>query len=448
MQKKSKFESLQKNPSLFLLVGYLIMAMIGTILLLLPISTASGEITNPMDAIFVAVSAICVTGLSPVVTMTHWSTFGHAVILILIQIGGLGIMTATSAIFSLTKHRFSMAERIVISEEKNATGLTGMIKLLKYVLAATFIAEAIGAILLSIQFIPEFGVGKGIWYSVFHAISAFCNAGFDILGEMSVSTYVNNIFATLTISFIIIMGGLGFGVYRDVWKKRNWKRLTLHSKIVLSMTAALLVLGTLAFFGLEYGNPLTLGPLSVPGKIAASFFQSVTTRTAGFFNFDQSSMTNGAALVSIFLMFVGGSPAGTAGGIKTTTLLTAALSTQSEVSRKRDMNIFHRTLSNEAGRKAFAIIVISLSWVLFMTLLLTIFEPQFHFIDVLFEEVSAFGTVGLTRNVTPGLSSIGKSIIALSMIFGKLGPLTMVVAFTKKESNKAFREAEEGILIG
>ncbi len=437
-----------KNPPFLLFIMYIYLIVIGTVLLMLPISSATGEVTGFIDALFTATSALCVTGLTTVTTASHWNTFGHVVIIVLIQLGGLGVMTAAGSVALILKRRISVTERIHLAEEKNAETISGMVKLMRYILRATFIIEGIGAILLASRFIPDYGLGKGLWFGVFHSIAAFCNAGFDIIGDASVVPYVDNIIVSTTIILLILFGGLGYGVYRDVVQKKKFKKLTLHTKIVIVTTLAITLGGALITLLLEWSNPETMANLSLKGKILASFFQVTTSRTAGFFSISQGGMRQATALLTIVIMFIGGSPAGTAGGIKTTTVAMLLLVSRSSIKQAKDITTFRRRIPNELARKATTIFIVAIVFVLLVSFVLTIIETDKDFLDILFEVTSAFSTTGLTRGITTSLTTASKVIIAATMLFGKLGPLTMMFAFTTKETPKAFREAEESIIVG
>lgn len=294
------------NPSLYLVLGFFTVIIIGSFLLMLPISSADGSVGNYIDCLFVSTSNVCVTGLTPVVTASHWSTFGHVVIIVLIQIGGLGIMTMSTLMALILGKRITLSSRLVIKEQLSTDNMKGLVKLIKYVLASTFIIELIGAALLSITFIPEYGLGKGIWYSIFHSISSFCNAGFDILGDSSLTNYNSNALVMLTIAGLIILGGLGFNVYMNITAyKFNFKKYSLHAKIVLIGTGFLIVSVAVFIFIAEYNNPGTLGGLNTKDKTIASFFQSVTLRTAGYYSIDQAALKDSSAIVSILTMFIG-----------------------------------------------------------------------------------------------------------------------------------------------
>lgn len=438
---------IEKNPPRLIALSFVLVILIGSILLTLPISSATGEFTNPLDSTFTATSAVCVTGLVTKNTYEHWSSFGQLVIITLIQIGGLGFMTWAILISLVMKKRITLKERLIIHEQMNTISLKGMVKLIIYVLKATFVIELVGAILLSFTFIPQFGLLKGAWYSIFHSISSYCNAGFDIIGPNSISPYVKSIAVVLPISFLIILGGIGFNVFMDITSKKTFKKLAAHSKLVLTMTAHLLIGGTIIFFILEYSNEQTIKYFTLPEKILASFFQSVTTRTAGYSSINQDLIRDSSAIVSIILMFIGGSPAGTAGGIKTTTLGLLLYSTKSEIKGTEDVVLFQRRIPISTIRKALAIVMISMTWVMGVSLILTITEKTM-FINILYEVTSAFGTVGLSRALTPSLTVIGKLLIMLTMYLGRLGPLTLAFAFYKKERKEQYREPKGDILVG
>lgn len=437
----------EKNPPRLIALGFLFVIVTGALLLSLPISNADGMYTNPIDSFFTATSAVCVTGLVTVNTFEYWSTFGQVVIITLIQFGGLGFMTWAILLSLIMKKRITLRERLVIHEQMNALSLKGMVKLIIYVLKATLVIELIGALLLSFTFIPEYGFIKGSWYSIFHSISSYCNAGFDLIGADSISPYVKSITVILPISFLIILGGIGFNVFMDISNKRSFKRLAAHTKLVLVMTTSLLLGGTIIFLFLEYSNEYTIKSFSFFEKLLASFFQSVTTRTAGYSSLNQSLINDSSAIVTIILMFIGGSPAGTAGGIKTTTLGLLLFTTKSEIAGQEDVVVFNRRIPLSTIRKAIAIVIISMSWIMMISLILTITEKT-AFINILYEVTSAFGTVGLTRSLTPLLSTMGKVFIMLTMYLGRLGPLTLAYAFYSRERKKSFREPKGDILVG
>lgn len=449
IRKKNWKEKMEANPPVFFLMGYAIVILIGAGLLCLPIASKSGEGARFIDALFVSTSATCVTGLSPVVTVSYWTSFGHFVIISLIQLGGLGIVTAFASFGFIFHQRFGLGSRKMMMAEKGQDGLTGMVKFIKFVLLSTFIIEFIGACFLAIEFIPAYGVKTGIWYSIFHSISAFCNAGFDLIGDASLSPFSNNVIVILTISALIITAGLGFTVYLDLIAKDGNKRIKLHTKLVLTMTAFLLLVGTLGIYFMEKNNPETLGAMATEGeKVLNSFFQSVTTRTAGYFTLNQSALTLGSALLSMVLMFIGGSPGGVAGGVKTTTIISLFIGTLSEVRGSDDVPVFHRNIAKDTIRKSFVIVFISMIWCLVIIFILALTEQGADLVAICYEVISGFATVGLSRGLTSQLTDIGKFLVSLTMLFGKLGPLTVLYALTPREKKFKHRYGEEKILVG
>ena len=448
INKRKRKELVKKNPAKIFLVAYIVSILIGAFLLMLPISSVDGQFTNPLDAIFTATSAICVTGLVTFVTASYWTWFGKLVIILLIQLGGLGVVTAAGAVGLVINKKFSLKDRMYIAEEKNSASLTGMVKLIKFVLLATLIIEGVGALLLAIQFVPEFGFIKGSLYSIFHSISAFCNAGFDIIGPSSLVPYNSNAIVSLTISSLIVLGGIGFFVYKDVISARDFKHLHLHTKLVLIGTLTLIFVPALLFLIIEWNNPQTLGNLSFIGKVLSSIFQSVTTRTAGFFSIDQAAIYPFTLILTIILMFIGGAPAGTAGGLKITTFLTMFFSARSNIIKDEDVTVFKRRIPRDTVEKSYTIFFISIVWLFVAIVILALSDGEKSMADLLYELVSAYGTVGLSRGITADLSVIGKWIIIITMIFGKIGPLSMVYVFTQRTSQNIYKEAEENILVG
>ncbi|MGL5716667.1 MAG: TrkH family potassium uptake protein [Paraclostridium sp.] len=443
------------TPSQIMVVGFAVVILIGGMLLNLPIATQSGESIGFLDALFTSTSAVCVTGLVVVDTATYWSFFGQLVIIILIQIGGLGFMTVTTLFSLITKKRINLKERLLIQESLNQIDLSGLVKLTRYVLLMTFTIEGLGALTLSTVFIPEFGFVKGVWYSIFHAISAFCNAGFDLMGTVtgpftSLTSYVNNTTISLGISALIILGGLGFPVILDIIKNKKISKLNMHSKIVLISTAALILIGMVFIFILEYSNPETLGELSLKGKLLASFFQSVTTRTAGFNTIDLTLIHQGSLFVMMILMFIGASPASTGGGVKTTTIATLILTVKSFLLGKEDIEVFERKISTSTVRKSLGIFFVGISAVLIGTLVLVVTEVEFDLIESAFEVISAFATVGLSIGGSPDLTTIGKILILIYMFMGRVGSLTIFLALVSKNNVKkqVIRYPEGRIIVG
>lgn len=443
-----------------ILLGFFSVIILGSVLLSLPIATRSGEPTPYIDALFTATTSVCVTGLVTVNTMAHWSVFGHIVILILIQFGGLGFVTVMTAMMLILGKKVSLKERMLIQEAYSLNKLSGMVKFIKKVLLATLTIETIGAIFYMAQFIPEFGLIKGIWISVFNAISAFCNAGIDIIGDNSLVPYVKNPLINCVTMGLIISGGLGFTVWWDLihvlklvkQKKIPWTkifiRLSLHSKIVLTTTISLIVGGAILIFALEYHNAATIGTFSVFDKIQASFFQSVTLRTAGFATIPQESLRDDTSLICIILMFIGGSPVGTAGGIKTVTVAVLFATVISVIKGDKNVVIYKRKLSIEIVKKSLAMICIALFLLFSATIVLNVTEVKADFLTCFYEIASALGTVGLSKNLTPYLTTLGKVIVIATMYMGRVGPITMAVGFRLKHKKTLIEFPEEDVLVG
>lgn len=439
------YDKISLNPPMVLSLGFAILITVGGLLLSLPFFTKSGQATPLVDSLFVAASASCVTGLTPVNTLEHWNTYGHIIIIILIQIGGLGVMSLASIIPLILGKKIGMKSRQILKEQLNVESLEGMIVLFKYVLAFTFATEILGAILLSIKFVPLYGAGKGVWYAVFHSISAFCNAGFDILGD-SIYPFREDLLINLTLCALVIVGGLGFVVTSELFRRRSFKKLSTHSKLVLMVTAILLIFGTLMFLFLENEDGV-LQYESLKGSILESFFQSVVARTAGFYSVDLSKIKDSTALMLMGLMFVGGSPGSTAGGIKTTTLGVLFLSTHAVVRGESEPVVFGRHISTETVRKALAIFLVSIVIVISVSFMLTITESA-PLVDILYETVSALATVGASKGITPHLTDAGKNLITLCMYLGRIGPMTMAFAFGMKAKKSLIRYPESFISIG
>lgn len=435
------------------LLGFLAIILLGSLLLCLPISSATGKSVSYIDALFTATTSVCVTGLVTLPTVTTWSIFGQVIILLLIQIGGLGVITIAAGIMTMLGKRIGIGNRILIQDSFNLNTLSGIVKFIKKVIVGTLIVEGIGALLYMTVFIQDFGA-KGIWISVFNSVSAFCNAGLDIISENSLCDYALNPIINLTTSFLIISGGIGFVVWWDLAriikdkKRRHLRFLTLHSKMALSATGILIIAGMIFYFIFEYNNPLTMQNYSLPEKLEVSFFQSVTTRTAGFATLPQENFTNSSSIVSLLLMFIGGSPVGTAGGIKSVTFLILLLTAISVIRNKRTVDVFHRQISPKSIKKAVAVFSTSFIVMITSTILLSVVSTG-DFLDIIYEAVSATATVGLTRNFTSSLNLLGKVIIIATMYFGRVGPISLAVAFNmKKSSENIIENPTEEINVG
>lgn len=417
---------------------------------MLPVATKSGEGADFLTALFTSTSATCVTGLTVVDTKTYWSTFGQIVIMLLIQVGGLGIMTMSTLFALILGRRITFKERLVMQEAFNTNSLGGIVKFAKYILMVSFLFESIGAIILTLRFLPQMGLKKAVYYGLFHSISAFNNAGFDLMGNFrSLTGYVSDWVVNLVIMGLIIFGGLGFYVLLDIYEHRHFNKFTLHSKIVITITLFLIAIGTLLIFLFEYNNPKTLKPLDFPTKILASLFQAVTPRTAGFNTLSLSDMTIASKFLTIILMFIGASPAGTGGGIKTTTFAVILYTVLSVIKGEEETALYKRTISRNTVYRAVAIFFISIFIVFSATMVLSITETS-DFLTILYETTSAFGTVGLSLGLTPELTTVGRIIIIFTMYTGRVGPLTLALALAQrqKKPKPIMKYAEEKIMVG
>lgn len=445
-----KINDIKKNPYLVFFFGFAAVILIGATLLNLPIASQDGKSVGFINALFTASSATCVTGLVVVNTSAHWTIFGKVVIITLIQIGGLGVMTLTAMISFFIGKRISLKTRVLIMEERSTDELQGVVRLTKNILLYTFGVELAGAVLFSLVFIKDYGLAKGIGYSVFHAISSFCNAGFDLIGD-SMVIYVDNPIITLAVCGLIVIGGIGYYVFWDIYASKRFHMLTLHSKLVLIITGILLVGGTLAMYALEHDNPGTMGNLDMSGKINASIFQAVNPRTAGYYSVPLGNLRMATAAITIVMMFIGGSPASTAGGIKTTTFGVLVVSVYNIVRGKKDFEVFERRIMPDTTIKAAAILFVSLALVLTVSIFLSITEEAlgYDYLDILYETVSAFATVGLSRGMTPFLSNPGKVILSVLMFIGRVGPMTVAYALLKQNKNIGNYTYPEGkVIIG
>lgn len=435
------------NGVQILALGFIAVIIIGSVILSLPISSRSGESTNFLDAIFTSTSAVCVTGLITLNTSTHWSTFGQTVIMTLIEIGGLGFMSFAVLISLILGKKITLRERLIMQEAMNTYSIQGLVKMVKYVLIFTVSVQFFGALLLSTQFVPEYGISRGLFYSVFHSISAFCNAGFDLFGT-SLVTYSSNNVVILVISALIIIGGLGFTVLLELYDFKGIKKLSIHAKLVIITTLILIFGGTILMLLFEFNNAESIGNMSINDKLLNSFFASVTPRTAGFNSVDTSGMTLASKILTIILMLIGGSPGSTAGGLKTVTCGILVLTIISVIKGREDTEVFGRRFTKEIVYKAFTIVFIGISLVIGVTMILSYTETGANFVDLLYESSSALGTVGLTLGLTPNLTPIGKILIMIMMYLGRVGPLTVMLALTRKRKKSGYKYPEGKILIG
>lgn len=456
-----KEKNIRWNTLRITAMGFLTVILLGGVLLYLPVSN-----TQPIafvDALFTSVTSVCVTGLVTIVPATQFTLFGKIVLLLLIQIGGLGVIACGMLFFILLHRRITLKEQMVLQESYSVKRLGGIVAMVKRIIIGTLLAEGGGAVLYAIQFVPEYGILKGIWYSVFHAVSAFCNAGIDILGDKSLIDYAVNPVVNITTLLLIIFSGIGFTVWFDVienWRKvirqevpRRWwfTGLRLHSKLAVIMTALLIVSGAVFVFFAEYHNPQTLGTMNPGQKLMAAMFQSVTTRTAGFATVSQGALHEETKLFCAILMFIGGSPGGTAGGVKTTTIAMLFLACLTFVRGGNDTECMGRRISVANFRTGFCVVMAAFTAFLTGTIVILIIEPDsISLINVVYETASAIGTAGLTADLTPHLSRISQGVLMLLMYIGRLGPLSLVLTFAGKTHprDKIRSLPQEQIMVG
>ncbi len=436
------------SPQQVLVIGFAALIVVGGLLLSLPVASRRGDRLSFQDALFTSTSAVCVTGLVVVDTYDRFSLFGQLVIICLIQIGGLGIMTISTLVFLILGKRVTLRGRILIQEAMNQLTLEGMVRLIKKVIAVTVVVEGIGAILLTLRWSGEMGLPKAAYYGLFHAVSAFCNAGFDLFGGFrSLAMYRGDIVVNLTITGLIIIGGLGFAVVTELVENPVGTKRSLHTKLVISTTVLLIAAGTVIVLLLEGKNPNTLGPLGIGEKVIASYFQAVTARTAGFSTVPSGDLRPCTLFFLVTLMFIGASSGSTGGGIKTTTFTVLFLAVLSVIKGRDDVEVSERRIPKRIIDRAFAVAMISLTMVVAITMILSAIE-EFGFLEVLFEATSAFGTVGLSTGITPYLALPGKILIMLTMFTGRLGPLTVATAIAQKQHIVQVRYPEEKVMVG
>ncbi len=446
-------KKIRLSTSHIIMLSFLSAILLGSLLLALPISSASGKAVPYIDALFTAGSATCVTGLVTVPTFSTWSIFGQIVILLLIQVGGLGIITVMASFMVFMHRKMGLSDRVLLQDAFNLNTLAGLGAFVKKVLLGTLLVEGVGAMFYLPVFIKDFGL-RGIWISVFNSVSAFCNAGFDIIAEDSLCRYATHPLINFVTAALIIIAGIGYIVWWDVLrvlrdpKLRRWRHLTLHSKIALTATAILIFGGALLIFLFEYRNPQTIGDLPLFDQIQVSLFQSITTRTAGFASIPQQNLSEGAAMVCCLLMFIGGSPVGTAGGVKTVTVAVLIAAAFSTVKNKNETDLFHRRISREMIGKALAVVTMSALIAISSALLLSA-TTNASALDILYETISATATVGLTRGITPLLNLWGKLIIVATMYLGRIGPISLAIAFNiRTKSPNLIKNPTEPISVG
>ncbi|MEL7354789.1 MAG: TrkH family potassium uptake protein [Cyanobacteria bacterium J06560_5] len=436
-------------------IGFLALIAVGTLLLMLPFSTASGDWNSPLTAFFTATSAVCVTGLIVVDTGSFFSSFGQGVVLTLIQLGGLGYMTATTLLLLVLGRRLCLKDRLAIQQAMDTSELANVNALVVSIISMTFIFELTGAFCLMPTFTEEFGTGRALWLSIFHSISAFNNAGFSLFSDSLVG-YAADAWPMAVISALIVLGGIGYQVIMEafIWlRDRIYRRkqntvFSLHFKIVTSTTLALLLIGTVAFLLIEFDNPATLGGESFGTKALLAGFQSVVMRTAGFNSIDIGAMEQSALFVAIALMFVGASPGSTGGGIKTTTVRILLICTRAALRGKEEVNCYQRQIPTARVLKALSVVVASVISVVIITTCISISDPDLRFIEILFESVSAFATVGLSTGITADLSVLGQLFIIITMYIGRVGILLLMSALLGDPSPSAIHYPEEDLLTG
>jgi trk system potassium uptake protein TrkH len=438
-----KFISIQMSPPRLLVFSFIALAVLGTILLKLPIATTAP--ISWIDACFTTVSAFTVTGLGVVDTGKTFTLFGQLVILTLIQVGGLGIMSFAVLIFIMLGKKISWKNRILLQQSLNQTNVGGIIRLAKSLFIYSIGVELLAMLLLSLEWVPKYGWQKGLYFSFFHSISAFNNAGFSVWSD-SLMGHVGSPLVNLVITSLIILGGIGFTVVVDIWRKRNFTRLSLHSKLMLVFTFVINVFATLAIFGLEHNNANTMGKLHEGEKMLAAYFQAVTTRTAGFNTLDISQLTEPTLLLMVLLMFIGAGSASTGGGIKLTTFLVIVLGVIKFLKDQESIVVFKKSIKDKVIVKAIAIALLSIMFSFLAILILSITEKA-PVMQIVFEVFSAFGTVGLTMGLTYELTFIGKAIIIFMMFFGKMGPLTLAFTLARRSTTK-IKYPSEDILTG
>lgn len=442
------FRLMKLSPPQILVLGFASIIMIGALLLMLPISSTSDNALQFIDALFTATSATCVTGLVVMDTGNSFTVFGKTVIMVLIQIGGLGFMTMASLFALVLKRKISLRDRLILQEAMNQGSMEGIVRLIKRVIIYSLVIEGTAAIFLALRWAFDMPLGRAIYFGIFHAVSMFNNAGFDIFGDYrSLTGYVNDPLVNIVAMILIVSGGIGFIVMSDLVEFRNTRRLSLHSKVVLFTTTALILIGALVIFIFEFTNTRTLGSLNFGGKILSSFFQSVSPRTAGANTLDIVGLRQATQFFMVILMFIGASPGSTGGGIKTTTFMIIIGAVIAMLRGREDIVLFRYRLAQERILKALTITLLALLLVVSVSMILSTTEDS-NFLMILFETTSAFATVGLSMGLTPELSTIGKIIICLTMFAGRLGPLTLAYALGPKQGKPLYKYPEGKIIIG
>lgn len=436
-------------------LGFLAVILVGALLLMMPFSTIDGTWSDPITALFTSTSSVCVTGLSVVDVGKYYSFWGQLCLVLLVQIGGLGYMTATTFLLLLLGRRFGLKDKVALQQSLDKSGLAGVVQLVQSILATTLLFELTGVFLLMTVFVPQYGFKQGVWSAIFHSVNSFNNAGFSIYSDNLIG-YITSPMVNFTVSGLIIFGGIGYQVIMEMylWLRDRFNKspictvFSLNFKVVTTTTAVLLILGTLAFLVLEYDNPDTFGSLTFPQKLMAAWFQSVTPRTAGFNTISIGQMTEASLFLTIALMFIGASPGSTGGGIKTTTFRILFCCTTAVVEGQEDVECYQRQIPPAMILKTISVVFGSLLVAFTSAILIELTNPQVEFIAALYEAVSAFGTVGLSTGITPTLSAIGKLILIATMYIGRVGVLLLVSAAFGDPKPRSFKYAEESLLVG
>ena len=438
------------TPIRLVMLSFFVIIMVGTVLLLMPFAIKKPGSLSFIDALFTATSATCVTGLSVASLHDEFTVFGQIVVLLLVQLGGLGFMTLTSTVYILIRHKISLRKRLSMREDLSQPGMADLKRLTLDVIKLTVAAELTGTVLLAIGFSRYYDFGTALWYGLFHSITAFCNAGFDIVsGNSSLQRLYSDPYILIVIALLIIIGGIGFMVVSDIFRAGSWRKLKLHTKVVLPVTLALIVAGTVCFLAAEYSNPATLGKMNFGDKLVNAFFQSVTARTAGFAAIDQGAMTDFSKSVTIVLMFVGACPGGTGGGIKTTTLFVLLATVYATIRQKKEVIIDMHSIGRETLAKAATILTLALSVAVISLMGLEIcMQGRFSSSQLLFEQVSAYATVGLSEGITSSLNTGAKLILSLNMYMGRIGSFGFFMAFASSmRAHAHVKYPEAGIIL-
>jgi trk system potassium uptake protein TrkH len=447
-----KLPIVRLTPSRVLVLGFAALIMVGTFLLSLPVASVSGRPLRFVDALFTATSAVCITGLVVKDTGTYFTQFGQTVIIILVQVGGLGFMTMSTLFAILLGKKIGLKERVLIQESFNQLTLAGLVRLIRNVILVTLGLEFVGGLLLSLRFLADFPPARALSFGFFHAIASFCNSGFDLFGQVygpfnSITHYVADWLVVLVTSSLIVLGGLGFPVIMELLTYHRNKKFSLHTKVVLKITTMLIIVGAVLMLLMEVNNQNTLGGLGPSGKILGAFFLSITPRTAGFSTVDAGQLRVGTWFLFIILMFIGGSPSSTGGGIKTTTFGLVLATVISTIRGKMDVELFERRLPVDLIFKALTIITLGMGWVFFVTLVMSLIEP-FEFINLFFEAMSAFSTMGMTTGITRELSDLSLALLMVTMFIGRVGVMTVALALAQGREQSTCKYLEERIIIG